>query len=104
EEVVATQTEAEVEAIPDSLTIDYSENPFGIQVGVDLLKFGSFAIDSETKYEGLAGVSYKNLTLVAEAGYSLFAYRNSYKNSGDYEVEGEYFRIGLEYAFNKGTK
>ena len=89
---------------PDSLKIDYSRNPFGIQVGIDLVKLGSFAIDQETKYEALAGLGYKNLTLVAEAGHSLFAYRNSYKNSEDYEVEGSYFRVGIDYAFNKGAK
>lgn len=88
----------------DSLKFDYSKNPFGIQIGVDLVKLGSFAIDQETKYEALAGISYKNLTLVAEAGHSLFAYRNSYKNSEDYEVEGGYFRVGLDYAFSKGAK
>lgn len=96
--------DAEVDPPKDSLKFDYKKNPFGIQVGVDLIKLGSFAIDQETKYEGLAGISYKNLTLVAEAGYSLFAYRNAYKNSEDYEVEGEYIRVGLDYAFSKGAK
>src|SRR5690606_21176131 len=99
-----TAAETATPTAPDSLKIDYSKNPFGIQIGVDLVKLGSFAIDQETKYEALAGFSYKNITLVAELGHSLFAYRNSYKNSEDYEVEGDYFRLGFDYAFSKGAK
>lgn len=95
---------AEAPISTDSANIDYFENPFGIQIGVDLLKLGSFALDTETKYEAQVGISYKNISLVAEAGYANYTTELAYKNSDNYEVEGEYFRVGLDYAIYKDAK
>lgn len=88
----------------DTVNINYFEKPFGIQIGVDLLKLGSFAIDMETKYEAQVGIGYKNVHLVAEAGYANYSSDLAYKNSDDYEVEGEYFRVGIDYAIYKDVK
>ena len=86
--------------IKDSIRLAYKQNPLGIQLGLDLLKFGSFALDFETKYEGQVGLSYKNVTLVAEAGFANYSSELAYKNSDDYEVEGSYYRVGIDYALN----
>lgn len=91
-------------SVQDSISMAYKENPFGIQVGIDLLKLGSFALDTETKYEGQLGLSFKQLTLIIEAGYAYYASALAYKNSSDYEVEGQYYRIGIDYSFNIGLK
>lgn len=91
-------------SVQDSIAIAYRKNPFGIQLGIDLLKLGSFALDTETKYEGQLGLSFKQVTLIAEAGYAYYASALAYKNSDNYEVEGKYYRIGIDYAFNIGIK
>lgn len=110
EEVVAEDSAsidnqaAETSISTDSANIDYFENPFGIQIGIDLLKLGSFALDTETKYEAQVGISYKNVHFVAEAGYANYSSDLAYKNSDDYEVEGEYFRVGIDYAIYKDAK
>lgn len=91
-------------AIIDTVRLLVNKKPFGIQIGVDLLKLASFAIDAETKYEGQVGISYKNFHLIAEAGFVNYAYAIAYKNSEDYEVEGEYYRFGIDYAFNLSLK
>lgn len=99
EEVVQEENE-----LQDSIAQAYRENPFAIQIGLDLLKLGSFALDRETKYEGQVGFGYKRLTLVLEAGHAFYASALAYKNSEDYSVEGDYYRVGLDYAFNIGPK
>lgn len=86
----------------DTVRENLNKKPFGIQIGVDLLKLGSFVIDAETKYEGQIGISFKNVHLIAETGFANYAYALAYKNSEDYEVEGKYFRLGIDYAFNLG--
>lgn len=105
EEVVEVNAVVEEKnPLRDSVRLAYSKDPFGIQIGIDLLKLGSFALDFETKYEGQIGLSYRNITLIAEAGYGYYASELAYKNSDDYEVEGNYYRIGIDYAFTLGVK
>lgn len=104
EEVSQEEIEQEENEVQDSIAQAYRENPFAIQVGLDLLKLGSFALDSETKYEGQFGLGYKRLTLVLEAGYAYYASALAYKNSDNYSVEGNYYRVGFDYAFNIGAK
>ena len=90
--------------VQDSIAMAYSKNPFAIQIGLDILKLGTFALDKETKYEGQVGIGYKRLTIVVEAGHGYYASALAYKNSDNYSVEGDYYRIGLDYAFNIGAK
>lgn len=89
--------------VQDSIALAYSETPFAIQIGLDLLKLGSFALDRETKYEGQVGFGFKQVTLILEAGHAYYASALAYKNSEDYSVEGNYYRVGLDYAFNIGA-
>lgn len=98
------QTPETTDSVQDSLTAAYNENPFGVQLGIDVLKLGSIALDYETKYEGQVGLGYKRFYLILEAGYANYASVLAYKNSEDYEVEGQYYRIGFDYAFNIDAK
>lgn len=98
------EPEPEENSVQDSIALAYKENPFAIQLGLDLLKLGSFALDKETKYEGQIGLGYKQVTIVLEAGHGYYASSLAYKNSDDYSVEGEYYRVGVDYAFNIGAK
>lgn len=90
--------------VQDSIAQAYRANPFAIQIGLDLLKLGTFALDKETKYEGQIGLGYKRVTIVLEVGHGYYASSLAYKNSENYSVEGDYYRIGVDYAFNIGAK
>lgn len=104
EEMAQEEMAQEENELQDSIAQAYRENPFAIQIGLDVLKLGSFALDRETKYEGQIGFGFKQVTLVLEAGHAYYASALAYKNSEDYSVEGDYYRVGLDYAFNITAK
>lgn len=102
--VVADTIVAEVAAadtIPESTSFIS-----GVGLGVDYLKLPTFFLNNETKYEGSFEIIFKNHYVVSlEAGHASYTSKRSYKNAPDYEVRGNYARLGLDYTaeFNPQT-
>ncbi|MCZ6899033.1 MAG: DUF6048 family protein, partial [Bacteroidetes bacterium] len=87
----------------DSLSIELEEPkpkvPFftSLDIGLDYLKFSSLLVDYETKYEGEVSMVFKGkIRASLEAGYGKLEPEKAFKNA-QYEVEGTYWRVGLEY-------
>lgn len=69
----------------------------GVSLMVDYLKFGSYILGNNEKYEGsLAITFFEDFMIVAEGGYGLLVPERAIKN-GSYRSEGIYGRIGINF-------
>lgn len=82
---------------------DDTDPVFAVDIGFDLLKFSSFLVDFEQKYEVQGGILVKNYRFNGEYGYARLTPEESFENAVSKD-EGTYWRAGIDYFMNLDPK